>query len=102
MGNRAIFILHENDKNYHFTAHHGANALSPLLRLYQAKELQQGMPEQSIAHIFEHLDYGGKYQPERLPYEDMFFLPLTLPEVKACLADFDTHSSYEMRFIIDL
>lgn len=103
MGNRAIFILHENDENYYFTAHHGANALSPLLRLYQAKELQQSMPEQhSIAHIFEHLDYDGKYQPERLSDEDMFFQRLTLPEVKVCLANFDTHGSYEMRFIIDL
>ena len=65
MGNRAIFILHEQGESYYFTAHHGANALSPLLRLTQAKQLQEQLPQsQSIAHIFEHLDYDGKYQPE--------------------------------------
>ena len=103
MGSRAIFILHENNENHYFTAHHGANALSPLLRLTQAKELQEQLPQpQSIAHIFEHLDYDGEYQPERLPDEDMFFQPLSLGEIKKCLNDFENHSNFEMQFIIDL
>ena len=103
MGNRAVFLLHEQGENYYFTAHHGANALSPLLRLTQAKQLQEQLPQsQSIAHIFEHLDYDGKYQPERLQDSDMFFQAISLPEMKVCLSDFQNRSNFEMRFIIDL
>lgn len=103
MGNRAIFLLHEQGESYYFTAHHGANALSPLLRLTQAKQLQEQLPQsQSIAHIFEHLDYDGKYQPERLQDSDMFFQAISLPEMKVCLKDFQNRSNFEMRFIIDL
>ena len=103
MGNRAIFILHEQGESYYFTAHHGANALSPLLRLTQAKQLQEQLTQpQSIAHIFEHLDYDGKYQPERLQDSDMFFQAISLPEMKVCLSDFQNRSNFEMRFIIDL
>jgi len=103
MGNRAIFLLHEQGESYYFTAHHGANALSPLLRLTQAKQLQEQLPQpQSIAHIFEHLDYDGKYQPERLQDSDMFFQAISLPEMKVCLNDFQNRSNFEMRFIIDL
>jgi hypothetical protein len=103
MGNRAIFLLHEQGESYYFTAHHGANALSPLLRLTQAKQLQEQLPQpQSVAHIFEHLDYDGKYQPERLQDSDMFFQAISLPEMKVCLNDFQNRSNFEMRFIIDL
>ncbi|RFZ77815.1 hypothetical protein DS742_16305 [Lacrimispora amygdalina] len=103
MGNRAVFLLHEQGESYYFTAHHGANALSPLLRLTQAKQLQEQLPQpQSIAHIFEHLDYDGKYQPERLQDSDMFFQAISLPEMKVCLKDFQNRSNFEMRFIIDL
>ena len=103
MGNRAIFLLHEQGESHYFTAHHGANALSPLLRLTQAKQLQEQLPQsQSIAHIFEHLDYDGKYQPERLQDSDMFFQAISLPEMKVCLSDFQNRSNFEMRFIIDL
>ncbi len=103
MGNRAVFLLHEQGENYYFTAHHGANALSPLIRLTQAKQLQEQLPQsQSIAHIFEHLDYDGKYQPERLQDSDMFFQAISLPEMKVCLSDFQNRSNFEMRFIIDL
>ena len=53
MGNRAFFILKEKGETSYFTAYHGANALSPLLRLVQAKKLQAQLPGQkSIAHIF--------------------------------------------------
>jgi len=103
MGNRAIFLLHEQGESYYFTAHHGANALSPLLRLTQAKQLQEQLPPpRSIAHIFEHLDYDGKYQPERLQDSDMFFQAISLPEMKVCLNDFQNRSNFEMQFIIDL
>ncbi|MDD3227913.1 MAG: hypothetical protein PHE09_01750 [Oscillospiraceae bacterium] len=103
MGNRAIFILHEQGESYYFTAHHGANALSPLLRLTQAKQLQEQLTQpQSIAHIFEHLDYDGKYQQERLQDSDMFFQAISLPEMKVCLNDFQNRSNFEMQFIIDL
>ena len=103
MGNRAIFILHEQGESYYVTAHHGANALSPLLRLTQAKQLQEQLTQpQSIAHIFEHLDYDGKYQQERLQDSDMFFQAISLPEMKVCLNDFQNRSNFEMQFIIDL
>ncbi len=103
MGNRAVFLLHEQGESHYFTSHHGANALSPLLRLTQAKQLQEQLPQpQSIAHIFEHLDYDGKYQPERLQDSDMFFQTLSLPEMKVCLNDFQNRSNFEMRFIIDI
>ena len=43
MGNRAIYQIIENRESHLFTAHNGANARSPLLRLAQAKESQAGM-----------------------------------------------------------
>lgn len=67
MGNRAIYILIENGERTYFYSHMGANALSPLLQLTQAKELQIKLSEfHSLAHIFEHLDYKGQYQNPRL------------------------------------
>ena len=70
MGNRAFFILKEKGETSYFTAYHGANALSPLLRLVQAKKLQAQLPGQkSIAHIFEHLDYDGRSEERRVGKE---------------------------------
>lgn len=103
MGNRAIYILREKGDTSYFTAHHGANALSPLLRLKQAQEIQAQMTEwKSIAHIFEHLDYDGSYQQERLMDEDMFFNPLTPASAEACMKNYEQHSLFEMRFVLDL
>lgn len=103
MGNRAFFILKEKGETSYFTAYHGANALSPLLRLVQAKKLQVQLPGQkSIAHIFEHLDYDGKYQQARLMDADMFFCPVSPAGMKACMKNYKEHSQFEMRFILDL
>ena len=103
MGNRAFFILKEKGETSYFTAYHGANALSPLLRLVQAKKLQVQLPGQkSITHIFEHLDYDGKYQQERLMDADMFFCPVSPAGMKACMKNYKEHSQFEMRFILDL
>lgn len=103
MRNRAIYILREKAETSYFTAHHGANALSPLLRLKQAQDIRVKLPEwKSIAHIFRHLGYDGKYQQERLMDTDMFFSPLTSAGVKACMKDYKEHSQFEMRFILHL
>lgn len=60
MGNRSVYCLKEDGKENYFYAHYGANSLSPLLRLWQAMEIRKQLPEnQSLAHIFEHLDYDG-------------------------------------------
>ncbi len=84
MGNRAVYCLKEDRKETHFYAHYGANSLSPLLRLWQAMEIQKQLPgNQSLAHIFEHLDYDGGYQEERLPDGDMFFAGIEPGEVGA-------------------
>ncbi|MEG2013986.1 MAG: hypothetical protein RR063_12450, partial [Anaerovoracaceae bacterium] len=102
-GNRAIYIIAENGENNYFYSHMGANALSPLLRLAQAKELQKALPEsQSIAHIFEHLDYDGQYQPQRLEDADMFcerIDPITLSEYQK---SYTQKSLLEMRITLDL
>lgn len=103
MGNRAIYIIAENGEKSYFYSHMGANALSPLLRLAQAKELQGALPEsQSIAHIFEHLDYDGQYQPQRLEDADMFcerIDPITLSEYQK---SYTQKSLLEMRITLDL
>lgn len=103
IGNRAILVLHEAGQNSYFTAYHGANSLSPLLRLAQAKEWQTKLPEwQTIAHIFEHLDYDGKYQPVRLADEDMFFTRVAPQDITRHMKSYEQHSLYEMRFLLDL
>lgn len=72
MGNRVIYIIRESGEN-NFSVYHGANALSPLLRMFQAKKLQEALLRQeSVSHIFEHLDYDGAYQNPRLDDADMF------------------------------
>ena len=74
MGNRAIYVITEDKKSTSFYTHWGGNALSPLWRLLQAKELQGQIPEKkSIAHIFEHLDDQGQYvNPPHDNPADMF------------------------------
>ena len=82
MGNRAVYCLKEDRKETHFYTHYGANSLSPLLRLWQAMEIQKQLPgNQSLAYIFEHLDDTGRYQEERLPAEDMFLTRIQPGEV---------------------
>lgn len=103
MGNSAILILREENENFYFIAQHGANALSPLLKLTQALEWQELLEEyKSIAHIFERLDYKGNYRPERLMDVDMFFNPLTFEGAKVYMKNYEEHSELEMRFLIDL
>ena len=82
MGNRAVYCLKEDRKETHFYTHYGANSLSPLLRLWQAMEIQKQLPgNQSLAYIFEHLDDTGRYQEERLPDENMFLTRIQPGEV---------------------
>lgn len=103
MGERAIYCLAEGGTKAYFYAHNGANALSPLLRLAQALEIRGKLPGgQSVAHIFEHLDYDGKYQPERLGDADMFFGCIPPKEVGAYRDNFDLKGSLEMWVTLDL
>lgn len=103
MGSRAIYIIQEVGENNFFSVHHGANALSPLLRMFQAKKLQETLlrPE-SVSHIFEHLDYDGAYQNPRLDDADMFckrIPPAEMPEYNKAYAK---HSGFEMRMTFNL
>lgn len=103
MGNRAVYTLKEDGKETYFYTHHGANSLSPLLRLWQAMEIQKQLPEnQSLAHIFEHLDYDGGYQEERLPDGDMFFAGIELGEVQAYKDTYARGSQLEMWITLDV
>jgi hypothetical protein len=103
MGNRAIYIIRESGENNFFSVYHGANALSPLLRMFQAKKLQEAFtPPESVSHIFEHLDYDGAYQNPRLDDADMFckrIPPAEMPEYNKAYAK---RSEYEMRMVFDL
>ena len=103
MGNRAIYIIRESGENNFFSVYHGANALSPLLRMFQAKKLQEALLRQeSVSHIFEHLDYDGAYQNPRLDDADMFckrIPPAEMPEYNKTYAK---RSEYEMRMVFDL
>ncbi|WP_300566795.1 hypothetical protein [uncultured Acetatifactor sp.] len=103
MGNRAVYCLKEDGKENHFYAHYGANSLSPLLRLWQAMEIQKQLPEnQSLAHIFEHLDYGGGYQEEHLADGDMFFAQIEPGEVGAYKDIYAKGSQLEMWVTLDV
>lgn len=103
MGNRAIYIIAQNGETNYFYAHMGANALSPLLRLAQAKELQAALPEpQTIAHIFAHLDYGGQYQPQRLDDADMFCERIDPIAIRGYQKSYAEHGELEMRITLDL
>ena len=103
MGNRAVYCLKEDRKETYFYAHYGANSLSPLLRLWQAVEIQKQLPEyQSLAHIFEHLDYDGGYQEERLPDGDMFFAGIEPGEVGAYEGAYAKGRQLEMWITLDV
>ena len=103
MGNRAVYCLKEDGKVNHFYAHYGANSLSPLLRLWQAMEIQKQLPgKQSLAHIFEHLDYDGRYQEERLPDGDMFFAGIEPGEVGAYEDAYAKGRQLEMWITLDV
>ena len=103
MGNRALYHIIEDGQSSYFYAHMGANALSPLLRLTQAKALQGQLPEQpSIANIFAHLDYGGQYQNPRLMDADMFCEPLDENAVSSYQTSYSKRSELEMRVTLDL
>lgn len=103
MGARAIYCLAGGNTRAYFYAHNGANALSPLLRLAQALEIREELPGgQSVAHIFEHLDYNGKYQPERLGDADMFFWCIPSKEVAAYWDNYNSKGSLEMWVTLDL
>lgn len=104
MGNRAIYKIIERGETHAFLADWGANALSPLFRLFQAKEIQQrqGRLSDTIAHIFEHLDYEGEYRPVRLKDADMFCRPLDKREFVEYEQLFSKKSGLEMRITLDL
>lgn len=103
MGNRAVYTLKEDGKETYFYTHHGANSLSPLLRLWQTMEIQKQLPEyQSLAHIFEHLDYDGGYQEERQPDGEMFFAGIEQGEVQAYKDTYARGSQLEMWITLDV
>lgn len=103
MGNRAIYNIIENDKNNYFFAHWGANALSPLLRLSQAMELQkQLLNNPSIVHAFEHLDHDGKYIYPRKPDADMFCSKIDDITVIKYQKSYAQKSEIEMRITLDV
>ena len=103
MGNRAVYCLKEDGKETYFYAHYGANSLSPLLRLWQAMEIQKQLTgKQSLAHIFEHLDYDGGYQEERLPDGDMFFAGIEPGEVGAYEDVYAKGKQLEMWITLDV
>ena len=103
MGNRAIYNLMEDSALSHFSTHYGANALSPLLRLAEAKAIQQQLSEpRTIAHIFEHLDYDGAYQEKRLDDADMFFWRIPPQEVAGWQESYASKSLLEMQITLDL
>lgn len=101
MGNRAIYQLKEKGVETFFYTQYGANALSPLLRLSQAMEIQKSLPQkQSITHIFEHMDQGGGYQKECLT--DLCFDRIETDQVHAYQNTYAGSSYLEMRITIDL
>lgn len=102
MGNRALYTIVEKGENNYFYTHMGANALSPLLRLAQAKELQKSLPKQSITHIYKHLDYDGQYQNPRLADADMFCERIEPTDVSGCQKRYAEHGDLEMRITLDL
>ena len=103
MGNRAIYIIREGGENNFFSVYHGANALSPLLRMFQAQQFQETFSQpQSISHIFEHLDYEGVYQNPRLEDSDMFCARIPLAEMPEYNKAYAQRSEFQMRMVFDL
>jgi len=103
MSNPAIYIIRENGENHFFSAYYGANALSPLLRLSQARAVQETLPEHPpIVHVFEHLDYDGNYRNPRLDDADMFCKRIPPNEMPQYNKDYAERSSFQMRMLFDL
>ena len=103
MGSQAIYIIRESGENNLFSVYHGANALSPLLRMFQVKKLQETLIQpESVSHIFEHLDYGGTYQNPRLDDADMFCKHISSAEMPKYNKAYAEHSEFEMRMVFDL
>lgn len=104
MSQRAMYILIENSEKHCFDAHWGANALSPLLRLMQAKELQEQLPEKlSLSHILAHLDYDGEYvNPCHPDLADMFCRLIAPAEVPGYMKSYSSIGDIEMRITLDL
>ena len=103
MSDPAIYIIRENGENHFFSAYYGANALSPLFRLSQAKTVQETLPEHPpISHVFEHLDYSGNYQNPRLDDADMFCKRILPNEMPQYSKDYAEHGNFQMRMTFDL
>jgi len=104
MGSRAIYNIIEHGETHAFLADWGANALSPLFRLSQAKAIQHRQENflSTISQIFGHLDYEGKCRLFRLRDVDMFCKPLTDEEAAGCEQAFLQKSGLEMRITLDL
>ncbi|HWP51553.1 MAG TPA: hypothetical protein VN626_07635 [Clostridia bacterium] len=101
MGNRAIYIIREKGETSFFYTHYGANALSPLLMMLQAQQLQKMLSEsQPVGHVFEHLDYEGRYH--WLARADMFCEKIPFAEVAEYNNAYETHGEIEMRMTFDL
>lgn len=102
MGHRALYRLVEQNSNAYFYAYWGANALSPLIRLQQAREIQAQIPDkQSLAHIFEHLDYNGRYVNPRANDPDMFCKRIPKEAIRDYIKGFEEKSELEMRITLD-
>ncbi len=74
MGYPAIYSVIEQGKTEHFYSHYGGNALSPMLRLQQAMEIQEQL-NLPITHILEHLSNDGTYKDAILDPSTMFCDP---------------------------
>lgn len=103
MSNPAIYIIRENGESHFFSAYYGANALSPLLRLSQAKAVQEALSEHPpISQVYEHLDYAGNYRNPRLDDADMFCKRIPPDEMPQYNKDYAEHGNFQMRMIFDL
>lgn len=81
MGNHAIYSVMEHGKTEHYYSQWGANALSPMLRLQQSREISEQIGE-PINHILAHLGRDGSYQNPRLENADMFCDPIVFDETE--------------------
>lgn len=103
MSSKAIYHITEKDRETWLFAHYGANALSPLLRLAQAQEIAEQMPDApGIGHIFAHLSYDGKYMFPRLPDEDMFCAVIPADKLAEYNRLFRRTMEIDMRITLDI
>lgn len=103
MGNRAVYCLTESGTETYFYTQYGANALSPLLRLSQAMEIQKSVAQnRSIAYIFEHMDQMGNCQEKHLTDADMCFERIWPDQVKTYKENYAKGSCLEMWISLDL